>query len=179
MNKILVATTMVFFLLLTLSCSDNSSGPDDNGLGEASFTIAGDLEGEKTGIANFRAFEMSGIYTWDILIQDTGQITYDISFSMLSDEAIERPEPGTYDIALSGFGGEDFNGSYSDYNDSQFNPTNYTVGISSTSGTLNITNSSEDLVEGTFQFTAVDADSGGTITVSEGEFSAVPRISPN
>lgn len=166
--------------MISLSCSDNSSGPKDDGLGEASFTTSGDIEGKNTGIANFRAFEMSGIHTWDILIQDMDPITYEISFAQLSDEPIDRPETGTYDIGISSFGStDDFLGSYSDYRENQFSPKSYTVGISGSSGTLTITKSSKDLVEGTFQFTAVNADSGSTVSVTKGEFSAVPRISPN
>lgn len=168
-------------LLAAFACSDSSTDSKTADKGAGSFTISGDIEGEKSGIANFRAFEMSGVHTWDINILNQDPITYTIDFRLMSDEPINRPQPGTYELSTSSFDGSTFTGTYSFFGDNQMDPDGYLIAIpgSNTKGTLIITASSEDLVEGTFQFTAKNIETGGTITVSNGEFSAVPRISPN
>lgn len=182
MFKKLNILMLSIILLAAFACSDNSTkSGGEPGKGEGSFTISGDLEGEKTGISNFRAFEMSGVHTWDINILDQNPITYTIDFRLMSDEPIERPQPGTYELSTSSFDGTTFSGTYTFFEDNQMDPDGYIVGLpgSDTEGTLIITSSSEDLVEGTYQFTAKNIESGGTITVSNGEFSAVPRINSN
>jgi len=135
--------------LLLPGSSDPATDP---GLGTASFTISGDIEGEREGIANFRAFEMSGVHTWDINILDQSPITYTIAFMLWSDEIIEWPSPGTYNLVMGNFDGTEFHGTYSDMSESSTHPEGYVVNLpgSETQGTLNITSSSENLVNSVF-----------------------------
>lgn len=182
MYKKLIGLFLSTVLIAAYACSDNSTeSGGKSGAGEGSFTISGDLDGENTGIANFRAFEMSGVHTWDINILDQNPITYTIDFRLMSDEPIDRPQPGTYELSTSSFDGTTFTGTYTFFENNQMKPDGYIVAApaSNTEGTLIITASSDDIVEGTFHFTAKNIETGGTITVSNGEFSAVPRISSN
>ncbi|MCA1763854.1 MAG: hypothetical protein ABR574_04245 [Cryomorphaceae bacterium] len=171
-------------LFLFTSCSDdddsNNSSPTETGGhgGSASFTVSGELEKEHTGIADFRAFEMSGIHTWDINILDQNPITFNLSFAQTGGEPIDAPGVGTYQLGISQ-DDDIYLTSYSHYEDSPFQGEDYIVGIDGTSGALEINTSTDDLIEGTFSFTAVRLDDegqvAGNITVSDGEFSAVPR----
>lgn len=136
-------------------------GPGGHG-GSASFTVSGDYEGEYTGIADFRAFEMAGVHTWDILLLDQNPITYNLSFTQTGGEPIDRPEVGTYELGISP-SDDVFLTNFSYYEDTPFQGEDYLVGVGETSGTLEITTSSDDLMEGTFSFTAVHLDDDGMI----------------
>ena len=171
--------------MIFTACSDDDDNtttppPTDPGGhgGSASFTIEGDHAGEYTGIADFRAFEMAGVYTWDILIMNQDPITYNLSFAQTGGEPIDRPEVGTYELGISQ-SDDVYLTSFSYYEETPFQGQDYLVGVGQTSGTLVITTSSESLMEGTFSFTAIHYDDegmeGGSIEVTDGEFSAVPR----
>lgn len=180
--KCLFNTVFLSALLLTFTaCSDDDNeGPSTGGGsggtehgGSASFTVSGELEGEYTGVADFRAFEMSGIYTWDIGIKDYDPMTFNISFRQTGGEPIDAPSVGTYPLELSQEEGV-YLTSFEHYDD---NSDEYIVGPSETSGVLEITSSTDTRIEGTFSFTASKYEDGETrfIEVTNGEFSAVPR----
>ena len=161
-------------ILSFISCSDDSTGPSGNDLGEASFEISGAIEGQKEGFANFRAFEMSGVNTWDILIIDEPPRSFEISFSQVSlNESISRPSTGTYKLGLGS--DSDFTASYTD--GSLASPDSYLATFGEYGGTLVITSSSDDKIEGTFEFNAVnlDEENGEEIIITNGQFRAVPR----
>ncbi|NEN24910.1 hypothetical protein G3O08_15525 [Cryomorpha ignava] len=183
--KYVFNTLFLTALLLTFTaCSDDDESPstgsngDDTGHGgSASFTVSGDLEGEHTGIADFRAFEINGIHTWDITLIDQNPITFNISFAQTGGESIDAPTVGVYPLEVS----QDENvylTTYEHFDGNPFQGETYTAGIDGTSGVMEITTSTESLIEGTFSFTAARFEDGqivGSIEVTNGEFSAVPR----
>lgn len=172
-------------VLILTPCSedDDSNNPisDPSGHGRsASFDISGEIEGEYSGIADFRAFEMAGLYNWDITIIDQDPITFNLSFLQQGAEPIDRPGEGTYQLDINPGNQSDdiYTKTYENYGDNPSEQDNYTVGIGKTSGTMEITSSTDELIEGTFPFTTARIDDGmiaGTIEVTNGEFSAVPR----
>ncbi|MCC5907926.1 MAG: hypothetical protein JJU13_17060 [Balneolaceae bacterium] len=166
--------SIIVLLVVLISCSDDSTGPEANDLGEASFVISGAVEGQKEGFANFRAFEMSGVHTWDILIIDAQPRSFEISISAFSNEPLSRPSTGTYQLGLTQ--DSDYAASYSEGSLAQ--PDSYTTTFNENTGTLVITSSSDDEIEGTFEFTAVNIDEEDTeqISISNGQFRAVPRV---
>src|SRR5690554_127226 len=92
------------FLIFT-SCSDdddnNNTPPDQTGhQGSSSFTVSGELEREHTGIADFRAFEMAGVHTWDITLIDMDPYTFNLSFLQTGGEPIAAPGVGTYQLGI-------------------------------------------------------------------------------
>lgn len=169
-------SVIVASILIFTSCSDDSTGPSGTDFGEASFDISGAIEGQKEGFADFRAFEMSGVYTWDILIIDEPPRTFEISFSQISlNEPISRPSTGTYKLGLGS--DSDFSASYSE--GSLARPDSYSA-FGDYTGTLVITSSSDDIIEGTFEFEAINLDdieeeNVAEISISNGQFRAVPR----
>ncbi len=179
-TNILILLVSFFFLA---ACSDDDGSPDIPGEhnGSANFQVSGEIEGEYSGIADFRAFEMSGIHTWDITMIDQDPITFSVSFTQVGSDLIDRPEPGTYELGITPGNQSDdtYMASFENYVDGPFQSDSYTVGIGDTTGELIITSSSDELIEGTFSFTAVRLDDEGnlgeTIAVTDGEFSAVPR----
>lgn len=177
-----ILISFVSFFIIS-ACSGDDDLPDIPGEhnGSVTFQVSGEIEGEYSGIADFRAFEMSGIHTWDITMIDQDPITFSVSFTQVGSEPIDRPDPGTYELGITpGNQSEDtYMGSFENYVDGPFQSDSYTVGIGDTTGELIITSSSDELIEGTFSFTAVRIDDEGnlgeTIAVTDGEFSAVPR----
>ena len=186
MKFFLSILSVIGSVLIFTSCSDDddnsSTGPTGGGTGghggSASFDVSGDVEASHSGIADFRAFEMNGIYTWDINMLDNSPITFNLSFVQTGFEPIEQPGPGTYELGFGSTG--DYSASYAVYeDDNPFGGEDYLVGFGETSGELVITTSTDELIEGTFSFSAARLDDDGmvdgTVTVTNGEFSAVPR----
>ncbi len=178
--------TMLFSLSVLFSCSDNASGPDDgpSGRGQASFTITGDISGQKTGIAEFYSFSAFGVHSWTIDIFDIGPSTFELSFVRVGNSPISRPAPGNYSIGSDFLNSSGFTAFYTHgtgNNATEYAPlfSGFCSENTEEGGTLTIENSSDDRVSGKFEFKASDYDfdeSGncevlGTITV-KGEFDA-------
>jgi hypothetical protein len=146
--------------------------------GSSSFVISGELEGEYSGVAYFRPFERNGLHSWGITLIDQKPMTYTVSFAQTSNEPISIPEVGEYTLGLSLGNRQDdvYLTSLESFESDPMKRKSYSVGIGETSGTLKITKSTKELIEGTFKFTAVRLEKGkvaGEIEVTDGEFSAV------
>lgn len=165
--------------LLTLSCSESSVGNDDLGLGNATFSVSGDVEGSKSGMADFSDFNMNNLYSWDISIHDFDPQTFSLQFMIVSDSEIERPSTGTYSIGNEP--DSDFTASFTDTEDGFDNSVEYSTLFGEYSGTLTITESNNDVVKGTFSFTAGEENfdpevPNREVSVTNGEFEARPRM---
>ncbi|MEX2483184.1 MAG: hypothetical protein WED10_01405 [Brumimicrobium sp.] len=146
--------------------------------GSSSFVVSGELEGEYSGIAYFRPFDRNGLHSWGITLIDQKPMTFTISFAQTSGEPIAAPEVGSYTLGINPGNRKDdiYLTSFEYFESDPFKRESYSVGISETSGVLEITTSTDELIEGTFSFTAVRLEKGvvaGNIEVTEGEFSAV------
>lgn len=186
---------MTGILMIISACSDNSTGPDVNGLGEVNLTVTGDIEAERSGQADFSELESSNIYSWSLEFHDFGPQTYSLSIGLLSHEPITQPGSGTYEIGFEPAnpfqeqGEPVFSAIYTHIENQDFaNTIEYDSGILCADefprgGEITITSSSSNEVSGTFQFTAVSVDfddsgnciNNGTIGVT-GEFTATPRV---
>lgn len=194
-------TSILFIIILTVftlfGCSDSSSGPDlDNGLGQVSLTVSGDVQGEKSGMADFYGGEPGGqgIYYWELSFNDFSPQTYDLQLSLTDFDEIPRPAAGTYEIGFDPpnpfeeRGEPEFFGIYTHIPNGSFsNAMEFETGLFCTEeaprgGTLVITSSSSEAVSGSFSFTAANYDfddSGNCISQGEievaGEFTAKAR----
>gem|GEM_PF-2089226 len=172
----------ISWIILPLAClfmvacsSDDDNGGSPLPDSSASFTISGDIEGEKTGLASAILVESAGTYIFDIGMSDAagGGQTFSLSFFIgPSDEEIEVPEPGDYTIATTNAG--DF---WVVYTELEGVDGREYGSIWETSGTMTITASGDDFIEGEFEFEAAgDPDDAlepqGSITVTNGEFRA-------
>lgn len=180
MKKRFTFFALFFTAVCITACSDNSTGPDEPDLGNASLTVSGDVEGQRQGMADFNSLHVMNLYTWEILIHDYNPQTFSLDFMLLSNEPIDRPGPGTYEIGSGTAEPTIFTASYSDVEDGFTNSTEYSTLFGEYGGTLTITESSDEQVKGTFEFTAADIDLEndrvlGEISVS-GEFTARQRI---
>lgn len=173
--------TLVIAVAGITACSDNSTGPSETELGQATMTTSGDVEGQKEGMADFNSLDLGALYSWEISIHDFGPQTFSLSFRLLSSDPIERPGPGTYEIGSGPTDPAVFTANYSDVEDGISNATDYSTLFGDYGGSLTITESNDNQVKGTFEFNAADFDLEndqvlGEITVS-GEFIANQRIS--
>lgn len=190
-----VSILTIGLLFILPACSDNSTGPDGNGLGEVNLTVSGDVEAQRTGQADFRELEAASMYTWDLEFHDRNPQTFSLSIGLLSHEPIEQPGTGTFEIGFEPAnpfeeqGAPVFLASYTHIENEDFaNPKEFESGILCPDefprgGEITITSSTSNEVSGTFQFSAVSVDfddsgncvNNGTINVT-GEFTATPRI---
>lgn len=184
-RKLLKSTLLLILLFGLLSCSDNSSGPDENEEeGETSITITGDFDAEKTGEANFKGEQNIG-KTWAINIYDEFPQTFHVFFQTgnpFGTDQATRPGPGTYSIGFDESDNSIFSAEYTAYsNDGELHYTTNTdlCGESAHDDTLTIESSTAESVEGSFEFDAVfytvdgdlQCDYDRIITVS-GQFKA-------
>jgi hypothetical protein len=183
MKQILTfAAAALFSLFLLNGCSDSTSSIEDDLFGSASFDISGDIEGSKEGFADFDGFSAYGVSSWEISIHDFQPHTFSLTFMMIdTGDEIQRPGPGTYDISY-GVGNEgSFSAFYVNTEDGYEEAFEYETYGEGTGGQLVITESSSDVVKGTFSFNAAkyDYDTGeviGTISVTNGRFEARARV---
>ncbi len=188
---------IIFVISVAAACSDSSSGPDlDNSPGQVSLTVSGDVQGEKTGMADFYGGEPGGqgIHYWELSFNDFSPQTYSLQLSLTDFDEIRRPSPGSYEIGFEP--GNPFeeqgeplffgiythipNGSFS--NAMEFDTGLFCVDEGPRGGTLVITGSSSEAVSGSFSFKAANYDfddSGNCILQGEievtGEFNARAR----
>lgn len=178
----------LFAVILFISCSDDSTTSEDNGnsnLGEATIVVSGDVEGERSGLADFWSSNQAGTHLWDISMNDLNPQTFSFSFTWFSVQQIERPEAGTYTIDNSTLPTV----TYTHVENEDFgNAVDYTNTVcpneTSTGGELVITSSTDEEIVGSFDVTLSNTDidemgncvNNGTIQVT-GDFTATDRAS--
>lgn len=160
--------------------SEKKKTVSSENLGKMELTISGDIEGTRTGTADFYYGSTGPITLWDISSHDsrTGQ-TFSFYLRIQSmNEEIPQPKPGTYKIALAPNSTDIFNASFTDIIDRE-NHVQKEYSARGDAGTLTIEVSNEKQVKGHFEFTAHEADALGEasaqITV-KGKFDAVDRM---
>ncbi|WP_141691557.1 DUF6252 family protein [Rhodohalobacter halophilus] len=152
-------------------CSDSTSNDDLDELGTVTFEVSGALEGDKEGMADFYSMSAYSLYTWEISTHDFNPQSFSLQFQRTSQSEIENPEPGTYSI---GGGPDDYLAIFTDTEAGFADAVEYSTFSEGTGGTLEITHSSDDLIRGTFSFTA-SSEGGETVTITNGQFEAKPR----
>lgn len=168
-----IAITTFAFLLCMAGCGDddaNGNAGSGSASGEGSFDISGDFEEHMSGWAHFDDdYPLDGY--WRISIG----LDWEWELNFTQDSG--RPDPGTYELGnFSSAAAGDFGVAFH-HADSQ--PDVYSPGAGETVGTIEITESSEDLVEGTFEATLhrsnEDGAVDGHVEITDGTFSAVQR----
>jgi len=172
----LFAIVAVLLLALTNCDDEGTIGPDVEDPGFVSFSVAGDLEAEKEGIAEFALFAESNVEQWDLLFNDIGPQTYSLVL-MTHGEDLERPSEGVYTIGNDLSAQDEFFAVFEDLEEGFDSSVEYTTTHDDAGGELEITESTDDIVRGSFSFTAIktDQETGeviGEITITEGDFSA-------
>lgn len=182
MKYLVPVLLLLSFSFSLISCSDDSSGPGMDDLGEATLTVSGDVNTNHTGQADFWSLETGAINIWEITMNDFSPQTFSMTVMLTSTGSVERPGPGTYDIdAVDGF-----TAIYEFIENEDFaNTREFTNSFcdDSDAGTLTITSSSDSEVRGSFSATLSEWDiddmgnciNFGTVNVT-GEFRATERI---
>lgn len=187
--------TLAFSAIFILACESGEKTEDNSSVsekmknphnytsdkrelkGSASFVVSGELEGEYSGIAYFRPFERNGLHSWGITLIDQNPMTFTVSFAQTSSEPISAPEVGVYTLGINPGNRKDdvYLTSLEYFESDPLKRESYSVGFGESSGVLEITKSTDELIEGTFSFNAVRLEKGlvaGDIEVTEGSFSA-------
>ena len=161
MNSIYKSRTFLAVILLVLSSI--GCGDDD----PVSFTVSGDVDGNKGGFAYIQTTDVAGeLVEFDFWDNET----YALHF-VREDQGTSIPDPGTYTI---GGDTDDFYVVYTAFEDGNGqNSTMYSGAQHENIGTLEILSSDDSYASGTFEFQAfVPGDEETSITVTDGEFTA-------
>lgn len=171
----------IFISIFIFSCgSDDEGASNANNFGDFQLSLNGDLSGSKNGFADFASMDSFGIQTWEISLNDNNPQTLSLQFMLSSATGnINRPEPGTYEIGFSANSDSVFLANYVNIPDGNFQDSEeYSTFVETYGGTLTIEASTDNIVAGSFEFTAAKEDDNfnviGSIEV-EGTFSATAR----
>lgn len=183
-NNIMKKISLIFTLIIStifLSCSsdDDNNSHGNSELGSVTITLSGDLEGTRTGFADFHLQEVGSVHSWSLSFYDYNPQTFSSSLMIAGLGGVSKPTPGTYEIGFAANDSNVFFGSFVNIENNDFgNAVEYSTFESV--GTLTIETSTDERVTGHFEYTAhTDDDMGnisGTINVS-GSFDAKKRIS--
>lgn len=169
-------------VLLGLSSAACAEGPGRSSVsGSFSIAVEGGAEEQKRVHADFEAIE-SGltVNVWELQLRDTRPWTVTLTLTRQMQGPPEPPPVGTYEIGYRPVDARVFSAVLVRRGNRDGESREYSTFHPDTGGTLTITESTDDLVSGTFEFTAVRDDGGSgreaeRIVVSAGEFSARPR----
>lgn len=177
-NRISITSMLVFLsLIVCMACSNdddnnNNGNEPSNNLNKISFDISGYVDGNKTGGSYVVIVEDYNTY---MISSHDGTSNTNQTFSLnfykdFEDTSTENPAPGTYPIGTV-VDLVDQDGFWLVYTDTQ-NNIEFGSGTDNVSGTLTITSNTNNLLKGTFEFTATKNQTGESIQVTNGQFSA-------
>ncbi|MCC5940222.1 MAG: hypothetical protein JJU37_01665 [Balneolaceae bacterium] len=180
--KKLIYLSAIFLLAFTLTfCSDDHPvGPGSDDLGEVEISVTGDVQTSFEGIADFDLMDEFSINQWELFFNDISPQTFSVQIFTNNADEMERPSEGTYEIGSDPNAEEVFTAIFNELEEDLTDGTEYTTFHDDSGGELVITESSEDVVRGSFTFTAKSVDSetneiDGEVEVTSGEFVAVQR----
>lgn len=167
---------IAFVFLFGCSDDENNTGGGGGGgggdLGEVSFDISGDIEGQKSGIATVLPDEDHDLL--QISLHDYQPQTFSMTFMQLG--SAEVPAVGEYSLGAPV--ATDFNAFYTNTEAGHADADEYNE-FTGEAGTLEITESSATSVSGTFELTLqyLDEDTmepvdGREIVITNGQFTA-------
>lgn len=176
--KIRILTTIILITTLCMmsSCSDNSTSADDDREGSATFSISGDLQGSRSGSASFPPVDAS--LDWELWIYSLGDGGFSLDIRLFPDIETPGPPPtGTYSIGDIDDESSDAYAEYSQFTSGAIPEIYTTREGGGYGGSITITESNNDVVRGTFQFTAGRWDNSsesftGEISITNGNFTA-------
>ncbi|TVQ04102.1 MAG: hypothetical protein EA359_07530 [Balneolaceae bacterium] len=169
-----IQTTITLLLSISLiSCSDNSTSSDDTAQGSATFSVSGDLQGSRSGTAEFPGVDST--LDWDLWIYSLSNGGFSLDIRIFFDREAPGPPPtGTYSI---GDHSADGTAEYSEFTSGAIPQIFSTKDGGGYGGTITINESNNDVVRGTFQFTAGRWNEStesftGEINITNGNFTA-------
>jgi len=166
--------TFISFILIFTSCSDNSSGPDELDLneGKGAFTVSGAINAEHEGEAWYTIDSSGDGTVFQIFISDVefsvdpnanDNVSFVLQFRQDSGSESFSISTGNFDMGENAT----FFGIFADVSITESRGVGYET-VGNTGGSINITSQSSGLVDAEFEFTAIDPEAGGTVTVSGG-----------
>lgn len=160
--------------LLFFSCSNDDDGNDPEpgnnvALNEIALDISGSVTGPRSGAAEIISYNSEGYNTFEIEGSDTSDAAFNINFYTYNggNNPVPWPEKGTYSLNSDDdyINGQGFRVNFEDIVEWR----DYSRNVS---GTLTITDNSNDRLKGTFEFSADEHGGTGSISVTNGVFNA-------
>lgn len=155
MKKLKPTFLLALMMAIGTACTDSSSGPDldENGIGNGRsvITVAGSVNDEHTGAARYTNSNIE----FTILLGGQDNDNFDVDITKVDlDGGVTVPSPGTYTIG--NLDSEDFRADYVNrrLGGSFFGDHHYISDVAGTTGVLVIESVSNNVVTGSFEFTA-------------------------
>lgn len=181
MKKLIyVGTSILLAISLTFCSDDDPVSPGTDDLGEVEISVSGDVQTTFEGIADFNLMDDISVNQWELFFNDITPQTFSVQIFTNNADDMERPSEGTYEIGSDPNAEEEFTAIFNEYEEDFSDGTEFTTFHDNTGGELVITESSVDMIRGSFTFTAKSVDSetnqvDGEVELTSGEFIAVPR----
>ncbi|WP_417875096.1 DUF6252 family protein [Xanthomarina gelatinilytica] len=176
--KHVMRITLLTLFLSFMACSNDDDSNDNTGmeditipLNQMTFDITGTVEGAKSGFCYVNIIGSSSYMVSSNDGTSAADQTFGLTFyKSFVDDPVGNPAPGTYPIGtvvdVSGI-----DGFWVVYTDTQ-NDTEFGSGTDAVSGSLTIISNTNNELKGTFEFTATNNQTGESIQVTNGKFSA-------
>ena len=175
-NFNLLYTALLIFSFLLFSCNkdDDTSNSNNNnskniGVNKIAMDVSGSQTGHMSGNAFIEIHNSQGYNTFEIEGGDASEATFKINFYTYngSSNPVPWPEKGTYPLDS---GADIINGKGYKV-DFEYIPEwrDYSKNVT---GSLTITDNSNNQLKGTFEFSADENGDNGSITVTNGTFHA-------
>ena len=158
--------------LILFSCSSDDNGNNPNpsntaALNEISLELSGSVVGPRSGKSVITTSNGKGYNTFEIDGSDGPDATFEINFYTYNggNDPVPWPEKGTYSLDSDADykNGKGFSVQFEDIVEWRDYSKNVT-------GTLTITDNSNERLKGTFEFSADEHGGTGSITVTNGAF---------
>lgn len=173
---------MLLLVVLITACDSNNNGADPiTNADDFQLEVSGDFQTTASGFADFEGRSAFGVNSWEISMNDNNPQTLSLQLSLNSSSSdVSRPSPGTYDVGFEPNSTSVFTAIYTHIPDGSFvNSEEYSTLSEGFGGTLTITSSSENRVEGSFDFSLAKTDDNFNVTGEievKGEFTASKRM---
>ncbi|WP_293011560.1 hypothetical protein [Mongoliibacter sp.] len=175
-------SSMLVLVLLLTACDGNDNGSDPtSNADDFQLEVSGDFQTTASGFADFDGMSSFGVNTWEISMNDNNPQSLSLQLMLTSSSSdVSRPSPGTYEIGFEPNSAAVFTAIYTHIPEGDFMASEeYSTLSEGYGGTLTITSSSENRVEGSFNFSVAKTDDNFNVTGEIeviGEFTASKRM---
>lgn len=138
------------------ACSSKQENDPKADLATVELTVTGDVQGTFTGMADFDALETGQSQIWSLSMHDYRPQTFSLAFLRMN-KGLKNPEVGTYTVGTGA--GADFSAIFTHIVDENFSAAReFSSFGDGTSGTLTIESATDQMIKGSFDFSATGYD---------------------
>jgi hypothetical protein len=176
-----LSVILICFMFLSGACSNDNGSDPISGADDFQLEVSGSFQSTASGFADFDGMSSFGVNTWEISMNDNNPQSLSFQLMLTSSTSnVTRPAPGTYQIGFEPNSTSVFTAIYTHIPNGDFTASEeYSTLTEEYGGTLTITSSSDNTVEGSFNVILAKTDDNFNVTGEievVGEFTASRRM---